>query len=273
MQGLVCWDACAKEMQSHRPAPVMDSADAREEVSPDSKRARLSDWRQWELSPMRRLREAGDGIDIQTEEDHDWPTFRAQVQGFVDGVKNTHDEWQQYSDQVKDAVIILEYANHAISSDWKSLLFKTKLVTAILLSEVRAHESGGYERVQGVWVQMGDGWGSRQLERLETATKVAMGMLVDKCDELNAVAAGEGRSAIIAATATAFGSAEQMEALIMRADKKPDVGAPGLLGELNHLQLALTVADLEQGGEVDVRPLLPVGLHTSPAPEWAGGLL
>ena len=150
MQGLVCWDACAKEMQSHRPVPVMDSADEREELSPDSKRARLSNWRQWELSPMRRLREAGDGIDIQTEEDHDWPTFRAQVQGFVDGVKNTHNEWQQYSDQVNDAVIILEYANHAISSDWKSLLFKTKLVTAILLSEVRAHESGGYERDQGV---------------------------------------------------------------------------------------------------------------------------
>ena len=117
MQGLVCWDACAKEMQSHRPAPVMDSADERGELSPDSKRARLSHRRQWELSPMRRLREAGDGIDIQTEEDHDWPTFRAQVQGFVDGVKNTHNEWQQYSDQVKDAVIILEYANHGFFSD------------------------------------------------------------------------------------------------------------------------------------------------------------
>ena len=50
-------------------------------------KARRLNWQQWELSPMRQLREEGDGLDLVAETSASVPTLRASVTARVDAIQ------------------------------------------------------------------------------------------------------------------------------------------------------------------------------------------
>ena len=93
---------------------------------------------------MRNLRRQGDGLNIVPRQIQPTKTLRERQREYVADVKTRYPLWNAYEQNVRDAIVILEMATSAISFDWDGTLFRTKLVTSMLLDCFRAHESGGY---------------------------------------------------------------------------------------------------------------------------------
>ena len=171
-----------------RPPELTDRDDAEREV----KRRRF-DWAQWELSPMRRLREEGDGLDIVPEHVADVGYLRDEIVSYVGDIQAAHPQWAIYGRQVQGAVILLHFANEASRTDWESNLFKTKIAIGLLKDDLRAHESGGYSLVCGVWQPTGEKFTSSIIGRLEDVTKMAMAIVAIRFDVLDGAGEAERR--------------------------------------------------------------------------------
>ena len=188
--------------------------------SPHAKRQRMQDWAQWELSPMRRLREAGDGLDLQEEVVPKADTLRDRVLTEVRKVEEAHLGWATYPVHFQDAAILLEFASHAIPVDWKSNLFKTQLLLAVLRDVFRAHESGGYERVNCVWRPCSEGFSAHIIQRLEEATKTSMALLVLRWDDLSNADSKLQRRPILRDAVASQQAPDQIERLLEDACHK-----------------------------------------------------
>ena len=164
--------------------------DDKDALEREAKRARFDAWTMWELSPMRRLREDGDGLQIQADGAAQATSLREKVTAVVDAIRLEHPSWNDYSPELKGAVVLLEFANKATWLDWESNLWKTKLLMAILLDIARAHESGGFTRVNNVWQPCGEGFPSDVIDFLENTTKLAMSMVARRFDDLDAAPEG-----------------------------------------------------------------------------------
>lgn len=134
---------------------------------------------------MRRLREEADDLEIEADEDEEMKCLRDQVAQHVDAIKMKHRQWKTYPPMTQGAVILLSFANESSGMEWKSNLFKTKLLIALLKDDLRARESGGYERVGKVWQPSGEGFSAAVVEHLENRTKTAMGMIAFRIDDLD----------------------------------------------------------------------------------------
>ena len=99
----------------------------------EAKRARLEGWTMWELSPMRRLHEAGDGLQIQADVAPQATSLREKIAADVHAIQQHHPSWDNYSAELRGAVILLNFASAATWLDWESNLWKTKLIVALLL--------------------------------------------------------------------------------------------------------------------------------------------
>jgi len=146
-----------------RPPPGAHAAPIAPDNAPESPgreaKRQKTDWAQWELSPMRRLRQEGDGIEIEVEVQEEQRCFRDKVIEDVRSLADAHPGWLDYSREIRGAVILLNFADDAANIDWQSNLFKTRILIGILKDEMRAHESGGYARQGNVWKPTGEGFG------------------------------------------------------------------------------------------------------------------
>ena len=122
---------------------------------------------------MRRLRESGDGLDLQPHVPASTKSLRETVGDVVHDIANRY-QGGSYSDLTWDAITMLEVAQMAIDADWTSELFRTKLLAAVLCDVLRAHESGAYELRSLVWAPCNGSFSSAIIERLEMATQLAM---------------------------------------------------------------------------------------------------
>lgn len=160
---------------------------------PEPKRPRTNDWPQWEFSPMRRLRENGDGRQVQGNANEEPARLRDRMSQQVQELKHGHPSWNAYTDVLKGAVTMLEFANKASCLDWKSNLWKTKLLVALLLDDLRAHESGGFQWANNVWEPCADGLSADTIERLEQTTQTAMAMVAFGLVNLDGAPEASGR--------------------------------------------------------------------------------
>lgn len=156
--------------------------------SPESKRARGQGgegWEMWESSPLRRLREAGDGLDIVPDPDAVSTRLRDAVRDVVLRCRNEYPSWRTLAPSVWGGVLILELAQEATEQDWKGALFRAKILVAVLLDEFRAHERGGYERVgNGPWMPV-ESLTAVHIEKLEAATRMAIALVAARYDTIN----------------------------------------------------------------------------------------
>ena len=126
---------------------------------------------------MRELRESGDGLLLKVDMPDELLTLRDNVKVQVLEIKSRYADWNTYTQRIQDAIIILEMSKDAIEADWQSSLFRTKIITAVLLGELRAHEKGGYQLKTLVWTLCKGSFSDLTIERLELATKMAFCML------------------------------------------------------------------------------------------------
>ena len=171
------------------------------EASAANPEAGKADWQQWETSPMRKLRERGDGMNLVREQSRPRTNLRARVEEELRAIRQKCPSWNRYDCKIQDGIKILELARTAIAADWRSTLFRTKLLTAILADELRAHEQGGFEKAEcGAWVACSESLAPAAIERLEEAFKTAMALIGKNHEGLDAAAESNGIAAFIAGT-------------------------------------------------------------------------
>ena len=171
------------------------------EVSAANPEAGKADWQQWETSPMRKLRERGDGMNLVREQSRPRTNLRARVEEELRAIRQKCPSWNRYDCKIQDGIKILELARTAIAADWRSTLFRTKLLTAILADELRAHEQGGFEKAEcGAWVACSESLAPAAIERLEEAFKTAMALIGKNHEGLDAARESTGIAAFIAGT-------------------------------------------------------------------------
>jgi hypothetical protein len=93
-----------------------------ESVEPDVKRQRQTALEKWCLSPMRRLHDAGDGLDLVSDERAACVSLRDSIQSWVNEIRGKYDGWDAISMPVKDATIILEACTTAVGPGISPLL-------------------------------------------------------------------------------------------------------------------------------------------------------
>ena len=127
---------------------------------------------------MRRLIEEGDGLALVSDQIARPPTLREEVQVAVARIQELHSAWDQDTIVLRYAVILLEFAS-SIGVDWKSAMLRVKIMTAILLDELRAHAAGAYHKEQGVWTRCSE-LSNDLIERLEESTRASMALVMKR---------------------------------------------------------------------------------------------
>ena len=124
----------------------------------------------------------------------------------------------EYSVVVRDAVILLEFAGSAIGADWKSAMLKVKVIAATFFDDLRAHESGAYQKLQGVWTKCAE-LSNLFIARLEEGTRAAIALLMNGGVALEDVVENGTLSGFLGDLVTHTNLAAEGTALLRQADK------------------------------------------------------
>jgi hypothetical protein len=134
-------------------------------------------WEGLESSAMKRMREQGDGLEIEEDILEGVPNMYTEMSQFKSSIVAKYENWSEYSPTVRNGIVTIEFSLAAIGCDWKAALFRTKFVTLTLLNTMRAHEDGAVHKEEGAWLKITE-FPRVALVQLEEACKAGVALLL-----------------------------------------------------------------------------------------------